>query len=136
MAKKVIFMNRKAKGSCAERELIHLLWAEEWAAVRIAGSGSMKYPSPDILASNIKRKIGIECKASKGKYQYLTKKEIEELKKFCSLFGAEPWIGIKFSSEWFFLNPEDIKETEKNFVVSRCDAENKGLKFNELLGLF
>lgn len=128
-------MNRKAKGTGAERELIHLFWANSWAAVRIAGSGSMKYPSPDVLASNRRRKLAVECKASKAKYQYLTKEEIFELQKFCSIFGAEPWVGIKFSQDWFFISLDDMKETGKNFVVSRELARQKGLTFNEFIGI-
>jgi len=127
-------MNAKAKGTGAERELIHFFWKNEWAAVRIAGSGSMRYPSPDILASNNRRKVAIECKTSKSKYQYLTKDEIDELKKFSTLFGAEPWVGIKFKTNWFFLSLDDLKETDKNFVASIELAKQKGLTFNELLG--
>ena len=126
-------MNTKAKGSDAERELIHLFWKSSWAAVRIAGSGSMKYPSPDVLASNNLRKVAIECKASRKDYQYLTKKEIEELREFSFKFGAEPWVGVKFKNEWFFLNIEDLKETGKNFALSKDLAELKGLKFEELI---
>lgn len=127
-------MNAKAKGTNAERDLIHQFWSNDWAAVRIAGSGSMKYPSPDILASNNRRKVGIECKSTKNQYQYLTKEEIENLKKFCSLFGAEPWVGVKFKSFWYFLSLDSLKETGKNFVVSQELAKQKGLTFNELLG--
>ena len=56
----------KKKGINAERELIHMFWAEKWAAIRVAGSGSSKYPSPDILAGNNLRKLAIECKAISG----------------------------------------------------------------------
>jgi Holliday junction resolvase len=128
-------MNRKAKGIGAERELIHLFWASSWAAVRIAGSGSMKYPSPDVLASNKRRKVGIECKASKSSYQYLAKEEIKSLRRFCSIFGAEPWVGVKFKADWYFLSLDDIKETSKNFVISKESAKQKGLTFNELVGI-
>jgi len=127
-------MNRKAKGTGAERELIHSFWLNSWAAVRVAGSGSMRYPSPDVLASNKKRKIAIECKTTKSKYQYLTKDEIRELKQFSFLFGAEPWVGIKFKTDWYFISLDDMKETEKNFVVTIELAKQKGLTFNELLG--
>ena len=126
-------MNRKAKGTGAERELIHLFWANSWAAARVAGSGSMRYPSPDILASNSIRKLAVECKASKAEYQYLSKDEISELKEFCRIFGAEPWVGVKFSVEWFFMSLDDLKETGKNFVVSRELAKQKGLAFNEFI---
>jgi len=73
-------INKKAKGTNAERDLIHLFWKNGWAAMRTAGSGSMKYPLPDVLAGNSVRKIAVECKVTSGSRQYLTKKEISELK--------------------------------------------------------
>jgi Holliday junction resolvase len=127
-------MNRKAKGISAERELVHMFWQGSWAAVRIAGSGSMKYPSPDVLAANKRRRLAVECKTSKNRYQYLTNEEVDSLKKFCVIFGAEPWIGVKFKTGWYFLSLDDIKETNKNFVISMELAKQKGLTFNELVG--
>ncbi len=43
---------RKSKGSAAERELIHKFWANSWGAIRVAGSGSSQFPSPDILVGS------------------------------------------------------------------------------------
>ena len=128
-------MSRKSKGINAERELIHMFWGTgTWVAARCAGSGSMVYPSPDIIASNGKNTLAIECKSSKSNYIYLTKKEIEELKKFSEMFNAHPLIGVRFSrKDWSFLNLTNLKETEKNFVVSLDAAEKKGSNFIELL---
>ncbi|MBW2984929.1 Holliday junction resolvase [Candidatus Woesearchaeota archaeon] len=128
-------MSRKSKGINAERDLIHKFWSiDGWSAVRIAGSGSMKYPSADILATNKLRKLAIECKTSKEANKYLTKDEIEQLKEFAKIFGAEPWVGVKFNrEEWFFLNVEDLKHTGNNFLVSIDIARNKGLLFEELI---
>ena len=128
-------MSRKSKGINAERDLIHKFWnVDDWSAVRIAGSGSMRYPSADILASNKLRKLAIECKASKESSKYLTKDEVEQLKTFAEIFGAEPWIGVKFDKqEWFFMNVEDLKQTGSNFLVSLDIARNKGLLFEELI---
>ncbi len=126
-------MKGKIKGSAAERELIHLFWSKGWAAVRVAGSGSMKYPCPDIIAGNSNRKILIECKSTKGSHQYLTKEEIEGLKFFAELFGGEAWVGVKFGTQWYFLNTEDLKETKKNFGISHESAKFKGLFFEEFL---
>lgn len=128
-------MSRKSKGINAERNLIHKFWAtNRWSALRVAGSGSSHYPSPDILAGNNLRKLAIECKTSKEKVRYLTKEEINELKEFSRLFGAEPWIAIKFDKiEWYFLTVEDIKATENNYVITVEIAKNKGLIFEELI---
>ena len=127
-------MSRKSKGINAERDLIHKFWSIGWASVRIAGSGSMKYPSADILATNKLRKLAIECKTSKETSKYLTKDEVDQLKTFAEIFGAEPWIGVKFDrEEWFFLSIEDLKCTGTNLLVSIGIARNKGLLFEELI---
>lgn len=128
-------MSNKSKGINAERELIHRFWGTElWSAVRIAGSGSMRYPSADILATNKLRRLAIECKVTKDKSKYLEKEVVEQLKEFSNIFGAEPWIAVKFKgSDWFFLNIEDIEETDKCYVIEKELAERKGLLFEEII---
>ena len=73
-------MNTKAKGTKGERELIHFFHEYSWSAIRVAGSGSSKYPSPDVLAGNALRKIAIECKVTKDTKKYFPKVEIEHVK--------------------------------------------------------
>lgn len=128
-------MSRKGKGINAERELLHKFWAtDKWSAVRIAGSGSMKYPSADILATDKLRKLAIECKTSKDNNKYLTKDEIKQLKIFAEMFNAEPWIGVKFDrTEWLFLSLDDLKKTKTNYLISKDIAEKKGLLLEELI---
>ncbi len=127
-------MSLKQKGTNAERELIHLLWAKNIPAVRVAGSGSSRYPSPDIVAGNIDRKLVIECKSVKIDSKYIPLREIEELKKFSMLFGAEPWIGVRFGkNEWHFLTLEDLDKTDKSYVITLDLAKMKGLLLDELI---
>jgi Holliday junction resolvase len=128
-------MSQKQKGSNAEREIIHMFWqTPEWAACRVAGSGSNKYPSPDIIAANVKRKLAIECKTSKTEYQYLDKKEILELQVYSRKTNAEPWIAIKFSrTDWRFIQIKDLKETGKHFMATRGLLKEKGISFTRLL---
>ena len=127
-------MSTKSKGINAERELIHLFWQNNWSAVRIAGSGSNRYPSADILASNILRKIAIECKVTKETSKYFPDQEIDQLKQFSQIFGAEPWIGVKFyKNGWFFLSLEDLEKTGKGYSISLEKAKLKGLLFSELI---
>lgn len=132
---KSITMSRKSKGINAERDLIHKFWAlEKWGAVRIAGSGSMRYPSADILATNNLRILAIECKTSKEESKYFTKEEISQLKIFSNLFGAEPWIGMRFSrSDWFFINLEDLQEKKNSYFISKELIKKKGLMLEELI---
>lgn len=127
-------MSRKSKGINAERDLIHKFWKNGWAALRIAGSGSMKYPSADILAANKSRKIAIECKTSNKKSKYISKEYIKQLKTFSDLFGAEAWIGIKFDRQnWFFLGLDDLKDSGNNLLASLDIAKKKGQLFEELI---
>jgi len=127
-------MSVKAKGINAERELIHLFWANSWSAVRVAGSGSNKYPSPDIIASNALRRLAIEAKITKEKYKHFLREEVEQLKEFSKKFGAEPWIAIKFKgNDWFFICPEDLQHTDANFSISLEAAKRRGIAFNELI---
>src|SRR3989344_5324841 len=127
-------MTQKSKGINAERELLHKFWETgEWIAMRSPGSGAIKYPSPDLLVGNHHRKLAIECKTTKADRQYIRQEQLENLKKFGSIFGAEPWIAVKFSKEaWCFFMVEDMKETEgNNFVITRETSKNKGLLFEE-----
>lgn len=122
----------KVKGSNAERELIKMFWSRHWAAARIAGSGSMHFPSPDILAGNKIRQLAVEVKATKEEKKYFLQPEIKQLQNFAQYFGAEPWIAIKFKSCWEFINPEDLEATKTGFVVH--SGSLKGLSFEELTG--
>lgn len=130
-----MLLNKKAKGSNAERDLIHKFNENGWVAIRSAGSGSMQFPSPDILAGNNLRRLAIECKSTADIRKYLTKKEVDELVFFAQKFGAEPWIGVKFDRmEWFFINIEDMEKTDKSYSIDIPSAKRKGLSFEQLIG--
>jgi Holliday junction resolvase len=127
-------MSTKSKGTNAERELIHKFWANGFAAVRSAGSGSMRYPSPDLVVAKEGKIIVIECKVTKELYKYFAKEELEDLKEFSFFFKAEPYVGVKFNKEgWFFLRPCDLIEKEKSFMVDLGLAKNKGVLFEKLI---
>ena len=128
-------MGAKQKGSNAERELIHLFWATKvWTACRVAGSGSMKYPAPDIIANKAGVNLAIECKATSSKYQYLERREVDELVEYAKTAGARPLIAVRFDrSPWRFLNPFDLEKTAQNFVVTPELAVRRGLLFEELV---
>lgn len=130
-------MTNKSKGANAERELIHAFWAHKWSAVRIAGSGSSHYPSPDVLASNASRVLAVECKSSGDLSRHLQKEQVNDLIAFAKGFGAEPWIGARFNDmKWAFFTPDDLKKTGTGFSVSVKMIKEKGLSFEQLLGLF
>ena len=125
-------MNTKAKGSKAERELLHMFYNAGFGVVRAAGSGSTGLPCPDLIIGNNLRKLAIEVKNPGKEYQHLEKQQIEDLGKFSKMFGAEPWIAVKFK-DWHFLTLEDINKTKENFSITQDIAERKGLKFEELI---
>lgn len=129
-------MSKKSRGTNAERDLIHKFWAADWAAMRSPGSGSTKYPCPDIIASNNVRKLVIEAKLTTEERKYFRSDEIKDLQIFSDKFGAEPWVAIKFYGiPWFFLTLEDLESSGKNFVVSKEVGERRGLSFEELISM-
>ena len=130
-------MSSKSKGTEAERELLHMFWAKGYAALRSAGSGSMKYPGPDLIVSNKSRRLAIECKSSGELNRHLPKQQVEDLITFAKMFGAEPWIGARFNDmKWAFFSPDDLKKTGTGFSVSVRMVKEKGLTFEQLIGLF
>ena len=102
--------------------------------MRAAGSGTTRFPSPDIIAGNKLRWLAIECKTTKKTKKYIETSEIEQLKEFAAALGAEPWLSIKFSrQEWLFISLEDMKKKESSFMISFEDAKAKGLSFFEVI---
>jgi Holliday junction resolvase len=127
-------MSTKSRGSQAERELVHKFWAAGWAAFRAAGSGSVKYDVPDVIAGNAARKVGIEAKITTEEKKYFTKEEVESLVAFCQRFGCESWVAVRFFRKpWRFIAIEDLRKTNASYVISQEDAERKGLTFEELV---
>jgi len=131
-------MSSKNKGSRAERELFHMFWDQKgWAGLRVAGSGSTSLPASDLLVGNGSRILAIECKSGKGRRD-IKEKQIEELKEFSKLFGAEPWVGVRFdNTPWHFLELKHLgKSKGGNYFVSPKVIVKKGIKFEELIGKY
>lgn len=101
-------------------------------AVRVAGSGVMENTSCDLIAGRKGAKYCIECKASKNPAKYITKEQIEDFIIFSEIFGLKPVVAVRFNHKgWFFLKPEDLQDTGKNFSVSLELAQAKGKKFGQ-----
>ena len=121
------------KGANTERELIHLFWANQWAACRVAGSGRQNYPAPDVIANKQGINLAIECKATKSNSQYLEKREVEELKAYAERAGARALIALRFNNTpWIFLNPDDLDQTAVSFVTTKEKAQLRGISFENL----
>ena len=129
-------MSVKKKGTNAERELLHMFWGKGWACLRSAGSGSMKYPGPDLLVGNKEknRRLAIECKTTKKKKLYLDEHDMFQLKEFSAIFDSRPWFAVKFSRiDWLFINPDDLEKTKSGYAISSEKAQLRGLSFEELI---
>ena len=128
-------MGSKEKGSRTERELLNLFHSTgKFAPLRIAGSGCSPLPCPDLIVGGKKRVLAIECKSGKGRRD-IRKEQIEELKTFSKLFGAESWVGVRFDNmPWYFLEIKHLGVSKgKNYFVNHDLVLKKGIKFEELI---
>jgi Holliday junction resolvase len=130
-------MGSKTKGTKAERELIHKFWEFRVAAIRIAGSGSNRYPSADLIVGNSHKKMIIECKAIADERKYFDKEEIDQLQQFSAIFGAEALIALRFDRKpWAFLRIHDLEQTGKCYMADAEIVEKKSKSFEEIIQLF
>lgn len=124
------------KGSREERELVHMLWSANCAAMRApASGGATKKPLPDVVAGNGKIYLAIEVKSTSKDRIYINSDKIEALCEFADIFGAKPYVGVKFiRKNWRFLDPNVLMKTKQNNY--KLDVElafEKGLDIDELL---
>ncbi len=123
-------MSRKSKGINAERELVHMLRASNFACIRVAASGATKYCSPDLIAGNKDKKFVIECKVTKDDKKYLDNQEVLELNEFAQQFGAVAYIAVKFLNRgWGFYEINDLENSGKMFAADI----NKKKMFEEII---
>lgn len=114
-------MSRKSRGCSYERKLVHKLQSRGFYSVRVAGSGCMHYPSPDIIASNGGRLIAFEVKSSQSDRVYLKDSDLSDLLEFSNGFKAEPFFAVHFrGGGWFFKPAQELKGKE----VLRLDDSN------------
>jgi len=124
----------KSKGYRFERELVHMLWKRGFAAIRAPASGSISYPTPDIIAGNGRRYIAIEVKMRANLPVYISREDVENLAKFSKVFGAEPFIAVRIANEgWRFLCLDDLKQTKNGYKIDD-EVFYSGLEFDELVG--
>ena len=115
--------NKKKKGTDAERELVHYFWKNDWAAVRVAGSGSMKYPSPDLIVGKNGILYVIECKITEKERQYFEQKEIAELQQFAKIMSGIALIAVKFKKHpWKFYPLSKLSKTKTKYVLKHTET--------------
>lgn len=77
---------RRKKGYNAERELVKLLRAKGWKAVRIPVSAPSGEPLPDVLATKDDTILAFEVKVNQKGRAYFSRKQIEKLHLFLEMF--------------------------------------------------
>ncbi len=126
------------KGSAEERDLVHKLWDRNFAAMRApASGGATKRPLPDVVAGNGQIYLAIEVKTTIKDKLYIDSPQIDALMEFCEIFGASPYLGVKFKyTKWLFLPPDKIERTKKNnYKVEKNYALEHGFEIDEITGL-
>ena len=125
-------MSNKAKGSKYERELFQMFVDNHFRAVRVAGSGVMENADCDIIAGKKGQKYCIEVKSTKKPIKYISKEQINSFMIFAEIFGLKPVVALRFNREgWFFLNPKELEDSGKNWVVNLEKAKKKGKRFSQ-----
>ena len=126
-------MSNKSKGSKAERELLDILTQNGWRAARVAGSGVNDNSPCDLIAAKLgKRGFVIEAKSSKKTSIYITKEQINDFVMFSQIIWLNPAIALRFNREgWFFISPNQLKDTGKYWVVSLETAKSEGKRFGQ-----
>lgn len=127
-------MKHKKKGSNAERELLFLFFENGYAAARVAGSGSSKLPSPDIIIIKKNKGYAIECKTKSGEYLNIKEEQIKELETWESLSGNKAYIAWRLSkNNWYFIHYKKMKKTKKAYSIKKEDIKEKGKIFTEFI---
>ncbi|WP_048812517.1 Holliday junction resolvase Hjc [Methanobrevibacter ruminantium] len=125
------------KGSAEERDLVHKLWDRKFAAMRApASGGATKKPLPDVVAGNGKIYLAIEVKTTTKDKIYIDHPQIDALIEFSDIFGATPYLGMKFKyTKWLFLAPENILKTKNgNYKIEKDYCLEKALELDEICG--
>ena len=102
-------MSSKKRGCDYERKLVEILYSKGYSAVRVAGSGCSKNPSPDIIASNGSRIIAFEVKSVQADKIYLSRDVIDKLLIFSKSFNCEAWIAVHLLRKgWHFKKADEL----------------------------
>jgi len=121
---------RYKKGADFERDIVRRFWDGGWAAVRAAGSGTTKYPVPDVIAVKDNEIILVECKTT-SKDRLNIKQAVAGLKKFAYISGARAYISVKFPKKQpRFYDICELLVAEEYTVKEN----NEHLSFESLIG--
>ena len=126
----------KAKGTRCENELYDLFIKAGYRCIRCAGSGSKDESYADLIAGKSScGKYAIEAKSSKAPVKYITKDQIEQFVVFSEIFGLKPVVALRFNREgWLFVNPEQLRDSGKNWAITLEEAKKIGSRFGQFFG--
>ena len=120
----------KAKGTKYENELYDLLVRGGYRCIRCAGSGTKEESNADLIAGKKGEKFAIEAKSSKKPVKYISKEQISNFIVFSEIFGLKPIIAVRINRlGWFFINPKDMDDSGKNWVINEEIIRRKGKRF-------
>ncbi|MBN2518338.1 MAG: Holliday junction resolvase [Candidatus Altiarchaeota archaeon] len=122
-------MSKYQKGANFERALVREFWANGFAAMRAAGSGSAPFSLPDLIAIRSGRIIAIECKTCSKDSFYLDKEDLGKMRMFRDVSGCEAYIAVKFNNVKPKFFPLDLVMRKK---VSKNDTS---ISFESVLGV-
>ncbi|MBD3261898.1 MAG: hypothetical protein GF334_09580 [Candidatus Altiarchaeales archaeon] len=121
---------RYKKGAGFERDLVDLFWRHGWAALRSAGSGSVKHPVPDVVAVRDGCIIAVECKTT-GKTFLSLKKAVEALRRYELVSCAQAYLAVKFDRCKPRFYPLTLFNDLKGYTVKKSTGY---LDFEMILG--
>jgi Holliday junction resolvase len=108
-----------SKGSRRENELGGMFGDRGFVWIRTAGSGSAQRELPDITAGKGGKFVVMEVKGwADQDYEYVSKREVEDLIYFAEEFGAEYYVAARFNRKnWQFLKKDEMKPTDKSYRI-------------------
>lgn len=123
-------MSSYNKGARGENELGDEFSERGYAWMRAPGSGTAQRELPDVVVGNGENMYAFEVKrwGNEEDYQYLSKKEVNDLQFFANKFGMEYFISVRFDhGSWGFFKKEELHETDKSLRVDKFkDPGSKG----------
>jgi Holliday junction resolvase len=81
--------------------------------------------------------LAIEVKTTTKDKIYIEEDQISSLCEFSKIFGAKPYIGVRFKyTKWLFLEPDSTPRTKNgNYKVEKDYALEKGFEIDEIAGI-
>jgi len=105
---------RYSKGANFERELLERFHKHGFSGVRVAGSGTARFPCPDLLVGKNNSIFAVEVKGTKDNKLYVSNEKLKQVIDFAENFGCTPVLAIKFiGKNWCFFNLKNFEFSSK-----------------------